>query len=125
MRDLARKQQFWTIGELQFNNCLLYLQVKLISDVMIADGKGIPRNIWQGIKDQCHDNYSKQCFVQPKPGNTALAIWKRILRTLYNCNEYGTFHTQRQHILKSPQWKWFLHQNTERLYKQTSNQDQW
>jgi hypothetical protein len=118
MRDLDTKGGKRSNGDIQiFNNCRLYLQVELVSDIMTADGKAIRRNIWQGIRDQGHKDFSKIFYSQPQPGQTAWTVWKRMLRTLYQCNDSGVFAEKRSQICRSSLWTWYLHHDSERLYK--------
>jgi hypothetical protein len=105
------------------NFCRMFLQVELLSDIMTADGKSIRRNIWNGIKDNCHENFADLYVNQPKPGNTAWATWRRALKINFLCNDYGTFSTQREPITKTVDWVWYYDTEIDRIYKHS--RDKW
>jgi hypothetical protein len=105
MTKVFEKQQ-WNPTELKIINCCrFYLQVELLSDIITGDGRSIQRHIWKGKKDQCHENFTKIFFEQPRPGETSWSIWRKILKTILDCNDYGTFGRQQFQIESSGDWK--------------------
>jgi hypothetical protein len=91
--------------------------VELLSDIVTGDGKSIRRHIRKGRKDACHENFTKSFFEQPQPGETAWAIWRKILKTITDCNDYGTLTRRQFPIETSDDWIWFLDDRNDRMYK--------
>jgi hypothetical protein len=118
MKDVCKTKQF-TKEELRtFNYCRMFLKVELVTDIMTADGKGFRRHIWQAIKDYCHEDFSKSYYEQPKPGESAWVIWRRLLRLTYKCNEYGKFQTTREPVSRSDvEWQWYYQPELDRIYR--------
>jgi hypothetical protein len=80
----------WNINQQkQFNYCRLFLQVELLSEILTADGKGVRRNIWKGLKDTGHENFAKSNYIQPRPTETAWNNWRNLLKHTYGCDDKG------------------------------------
>jgi hypothetical protein len=81
MTDLVKSKQKWPKGDLEiFNNCRRYLRVELVSDITTADGAGIRRHIWNGYKDNAHENFGESFREIKTPSKSAWTVWKRILK---------------------------------------------
>jgi hypothetical protein len=112
----------WSNVELeQFNYCRLYLRVELVSDLMTADGVAVRKHLWQGITDNCHEFFGQKIYDQPRPGNTAWSIWRRLLQRTYQCDDNGKFRVPKEPIMYTTDWRWFLDPISDRIYHRQSD----
>jgi hypothetical protein len=96
----------------------MYLQVELLSDILTANGSGIRRNMWRGLKDMCSENFGKSFFEQPRPGETLWSQWRTMLKVTYRCNDSGSFHdTQVQPLTATEDWVWYYQPSSDRVYQ--------
>jgi hypothetical protein len=73
------------------NNCRLYLQIFLISDMTNKDGDRLNADIHKGKKNIGTNNNRYQSIIWPvqlKPPKTAWRIWRKMLRTMTKKNSY-------------------------------------
>jgi ribonuclease HI len=117
MQDLCNGYNGSLEEKRRFNYCRLFLKVELLSDITTADGKAIRKNIWHGQKDQCHEDFAYTFVQQQKPGETAWATWRKILKIIYNCNDYSKFNSPREPVYTTTDWRWFYNSGTDRIYK--------
>ena len=67
--------------------CKCYLQVKWISDLLTADAKIVPTNIYKGIRSITQSSSSKlEEVVQERPNEKSWATWRKFLKK-HVCNK--------------------------------------
>jgi hypothetical protein len=80
----------WELSSIgSFNYCRLFLGVELLSDIITADGTTIRQILWKGHKDENLCSGNEEYFHQPRPSEKMWIVWRKILRNVYDCNEYG------------------------------------
>jgi hypothetical protein len=52
-----------------------------------------------------------------------VSTWRRMLKTTYNCNDYGKFLIKKDPISKTEDWIWFLYNASDRIYQKHT--DRW
>jgi hypothetical protein len=92
MKDVLQQPATYTRDELfLFNQCGLFLQVELLSDITTGDGKAVRQKLWKGTPDTCHEKFGKSYISIERIPSKAWLVWKRILQRTSNCNESGRF----------------------------------
>ena len=78
--------------------CQMYLNVLLLSDITMPQGKYIETSAYNGDRDALHSVHSSHCVHQTRPNEKAWREWRRFLQML--CQRDST------HILKEPLGVW-------------------
>ena len=73
------------------NNCRLFLQIELLSNITTCDGKTIQSNAVEGIRTTMPQP-TTMCLYQPNPNCKAWLTWKGFLLAT-TCNSLHSLHT--------------------------------
>ena len=107
-----------TKGARQINKVRMYLRVATWSDLMMADGKSIDKEILFGTRGNSPSpsRYAYQWPNIPKPTPEELSNWKSTIMLLYDITENCT-------TLKSNHWRWFKHSSQQYVVWNLSKTD--
>jgi exonuclease III len=103
----------------EFNKCRIYLQALTLADITKGDGRGISYNSWNGIQSPSTARNQFTWPITSRPPNRNWNTWRRILRTLFECNENGKFTkiTLQDWQQDKNQWQWHENQLQTSLYQ--------
>jgi ribonuclease HI len=99
-----------------FNYCRIFLQVNLLSDVLTADGRRIPQDAWEGIRDNETPDF-RNWPPQPRPTEALWRDWRSGLKQIIAVYDNGTLHN-RADLIWFKNWTWFYCPSETRLYCQ-------
>ena len=101
-----------------FNNCRLYLQVELISDILTANGHAIQQHLWKGTR---YTPPNTGWPPIPELSASAWKIWRTTLQSILNTNEQGWCHESFPAVENTTDWIWYLQPMENRLYERCQN----
>lgn len=119
MEDFVKSNKFHRHTLLSAQRCMLFLNVKTLSDIVDAAGTGICRNAFHGTHSrQRFSRYEIYPNTTP-PTSADWTQWKRALCITYGL-QYETDALQKplmQWTNEDPLWIWFFEATENRLYK--------
>ena len=121
MSEIINKTNYSTDELIQINNCRIYLQVLMLSDITEGSGSQITTHTAEGIRDLSRVSTWKWPTI-PYPPAQSWAKWRGTIKT--------TFLQQYSRYIRRPlgkwlnkshqQWIWFLDQYNEVLCEKRS-----
>ncbi len=119
--EILVESRKYTKGELQhINRCCLHLQVFSLADIVCGSGENFTFT-YNCIRDTQRPQRYKWP-IQPQPGKTAKALWKKALRDNFPRNDDNILaHPLGPWINVNHTWKWYYNPSTFTLFQRYIN----